>query len=266
MRGGTILVGALLAGCSLIADLGPLSGDGGVPTDAGSEEDAVPDVFVVPLDAATLTAISIPTLRDPTATDHPKEGQFVKVVGGVITGVKSTGSSHGFFVQDPIAKKWAGVYAFTGNLTIPLAIGAVVTVIGTFGVYRGLDQIDLTGAGSSYELTGSDTVPYPLDVTPNAIRDGSSTAAQYQSMILRVKLVIAKTKTLGLDFVVTSSVGNDDLDVTSFMASDVGPSQFPAIAGQTYTSIVGRGYRFGLTEGTSIAKLAPMSAAEVTTP
>lgn len=227
------------------------------PSDAGAGADA-------PIDAASLSPITIETLRNPAATGHPTLGALVKLEGAVVTGVKSAGATHGFFIQDPSAKQWAGAYVFVGASPVSVAAGDIVTVVGKVAQFKGFDQVDVSAG--SYTQTGTANVPPPLDVTPSDIRAGSATASQYQSMILRVKAVTAKTATAGVDFTVTSAVGNDDLVVTSYVANDTGSSPFPATIGQTYTSIVGRGYKSGATDQTAVAKLAPVSASEVVSP
>ncbi len=243
----------VLAGC--VGDAAvttPPGGDAATTNDGGANPDAAP------------TALTIPTLRDPQAAGHPAVGTRVRVEGVVVTGVKNVGVARGFFVQDPSASTWAGIYVFTGATDVSVSVGAIVTVTGKLVLYRGLDQLDATGG--TYVATGTATVPPPVDVTPNEIREGSPTSAQYQSMLLRVKGVKAKTGTTGVDFTVVSSAGNDDLVVTSFMAADFGASPFPATPNQTFSSIVGRGYRYGPNDQTSVAKLAPMNAGEVVTP
>jgi predicted extracellular nuclease len=228
------------------------------PSDGGSGADST----ILP-DAAPQT-VTIQTIRDPSAPGHPALGTWVTVEGAVVTGVKSAGTTHTFFIQDPGAKAWGGLYVYAGTTIVSLGVGAIVKVTGFVAAFRGMDQLDVTKG--SFEMTGSTNPPPPIDVTPSDIREGSATAAQYQSMVLRVKNVKAKTATTGIDFVVTSASGTDDLIVTSFAANDIAATPFPATAGQTYTSITGRGFSFGLSDQSAVAKLAPVSAAEVVTP
>ena len=230
-------------------------GDGVVappPADGGPGQDAAG------------TVVSIPTLRNPAAAGHPSAGTWVTVEGAIVTGVKSAGATHGFFIQDASAKEWAATFVVVAAVPVAVAPGAVVTVTGKLSPYRGFDEIDASGGTTT--LTGSANVPAPLDVTPNDIRAGSATADQYQSMLLRIKAVKAKTATNAVDFTVTSAAGNDDLYVTRYMANDVGASPFPATCGQTYTPITSHGYHFRPSDAVSAAKLAPTSAAQLVTP
>lgn len=238
--------------CATGGTMGPLV-DGGTLTDASPASDAA-------------TTMSIPTLRNPAAPGHPSVGSWVTVAGAIVTGVKSAGTNHGFFIQDPTAKTWGATFVFVGPATVAVAAGDVVTVTATLTPYRGLDELDATQGTISQ--TGSASVPSPIDVTPNDIREGSVTAPQYQSMLLRVMKVTATTATAATDFTVVSSAGggSDTLIVTSYMANDVGPSPFPASPGQTYSSIIGHGYKFGPTDAAAVAKLAPTSSSQVSSP
>lgn len=249
---GRPLVALTLSAFFLTACVGDVAAP---PLDGGADSHASADAAVV---------LSIPTIRNPADPGHPSPGAFVKIEGAVVTGVKSTGATHGFFVQDPAQKAWAGFYIFVGPASVSVAVGAVVTATGVITAYKGLEQMDVSTGG--YEQTGTVNPLTPLDVVPDDIRAGSSTAAQYQSMLLRVKAVKAKTATATIDFTVTSSAGNDDLIITSYSANDVGPSPFPATVGQTFTSIIGRGYKSGPTDQTAVAKLAPLGPSEVVTP
>lgn len=237
--------------CLLVACLGDAV-VANPPTDGGTNQDAA------------ATTMSIPTLRNPAAPGHPTTGATVTIEGAIVTGVKSAGATHGFFIQDPNVNEWAATFVVVGAVPVSVAPGAVVTVTGKMLTYRGFDELDASGGTTT--LTGSANVPAPLDVTPNDIRAGSATADKYQSMLLRIKAVKAKTATNAVDFTVNSAAGNDDLYVTSYMANDTGPSPFPATVGQTFTSITGHGYKFGSSDATAVAKLAPLSAAQLVTP
>ncbi len=209
------------------------------------------------------TSMSIPTLRNPAAAGHPTLGAKVTIAGVIVTGVKASGGTRGFFVQDSTAKEWGGVFVVVGAADVTLTAGAMVTVTGSTAVFRGFDQIDISNGRGSYVSTGSATIPAPLDLVPNDIRAGSATADKYQSMIIRVQAVKAKTATSGVDFVVTSALGNDDLIVTSYMATDSAPPPWSPTVGQTYSSITGRGYKSGSTDQNAVAKLAPLSGSDL---
>jgi predicted extracellular nuclease len=80
---------------------------------------------------AAATALTLPVLRDPQAAGHPTYGTRVRVEGAIVTGVKNVGTTRGFFIQDPTATAWRGIYVFTGAAPVTISVGAIVTVSGT---------------------------------------------------------------------------------------------------------------------------------------
>jgi hypothetical protein len=227
------------------------------PLNAGTTECSVPEV-------PGPRTISIPTLRNPAAMGHPVSGSEVTVTGAVVTAVKTAGTNHAFFIQDPTATSWAGVYVFVGNVPVTVRPSDVVTVTGTYTTFRGLDQID-TRAGGSVMVTGTGVVPAPLVVTPGAIATGGPRALELQSMLVRVENVTALTATSGTDFSVVAGTsctdpGTGTLPITSFVANDTMASPFPAAMCQHYSSITGTVYSF------DTSKLAPRNNADLVSP
>ncbi|MEI8257474.1 MAG: thrombospondin type 3 repeat-containing protein, partial [Deltaproteobacteria bacterium] len=217
----------------------------------------------------TTTSIPIPTLRNPAATGHPATGT-VATVSGVVTAVKSAGTSHGFFLQDATATAWAGVYVYLGPAVPAVAVGDTATATGNYTVFRGLEQVDTTVAGGATMRTGTGALPAPVVVASTAdITTGGTHAVDYQSMLLQVNAVTASSATVGTDFTarpagMCATVGG--LVVTSFVATDTAASPFAATACQTFTSITGVLYSFGPTAGPFDSKLAPRGVADVVTP
>lgn len=214
-------------------------------------------------DAADAPTVSISTLRNPRAPGHPALGAAVKVAGGVVTGIKTAGDTHGFFIQDPNAQAWGGIHVWVGNADVTVAKGDVVTVTGVYAVFRGFDELQ-TG-GNPPVKTGTAAVPVPIVVPALDIAAGGARAQELQSMLLRVESVQVSKATYGVDFSVrpTGVTSGPELVVTSFIANDVGPSPFPATAGQTYASITGFGFEFGASDATAIPQLAPSSASDL---
>ena len=204
--------------------------------------------------------LSIPTIRDPAAVNHPPSGSRVQT-SGVVTAVKSAGPTHTFFLLAANVATYAGDYIYVGSTGVTnLAPGAVVQVTGLLSNYRGIDQIDTTVG--SFSITGVTTVPTPIDVAPADIATGGSKAAELQSMLVHLNTtVVASAATVGTDFVVTP--GN--LIITSFIANGTGVSPFPATVGQSFSSLTGPLYIFG-SVGTPDYKLAPRSVADVISP
>ncbi len=217
----------------------------------------------------TTTSIPIPTLRNPAATGHPATGTVV-TVSGVVTAVKTAGTNHAFFLQEPTATVWGGVYVFVGPAVPTVAVGDTATATGNYVTFRGLEQVDTTVTGGAVSRTGTGTLPAPVIVAdPAEIATGGIHAVDYQSMLLQVNAVTASSATVGTDFTarpagMCATAGG--LVVTSFVASDTAVSPFPATSCQTYTSITGVLYSFGPTAGPFDAKLAPRNVADLVTP
>ncbi len=222
----------------------------GIPENENKPPDAGADV-VDPGDGS----LTIMQLRDPSAPGHPALGTPVTVRGGVVTDVKAVGNSHGFFMQDRTAQSWAGVYVFVGAAEPSVSTGDLVDVDGTYEVYGGLEELDVrAGIVTPVGVAGR---PAPVDVTLNQIEENGSRTMELQSMRVRVSNVVATTDTVGPEFTIGDWSSVATITVTSYMANDVGPSPFPATAGERFVSITGHAYANGL------AALAPMSASDV---
>jgi hypothetical protein len=194
-------------------------------------------------------------LRDPSSPSHPVLGTSVVVRDAVVTDVKATGNSHGFFVQDPKGTSYAGVYVFVGADEPTVAIGDVVRVMGTYSSWLGLEEIDVRAG--LVDVTGGRVRPAPIDVSLNEIEPNAARTVELQSMLVRVHGVIAASGTSNGDFTIGESTSGARMVVTSYMANDVGPSPFPAMASETFASITGHEYCDG------VAQLAPMTADDV---
>ena len=86
------------------------------------------------------------------APGHPSFGARVTIAGVVVTGLKTAGVTHGFFVQDPNATAWGGIFVWVASSTVTVAKGDVVTVTGLYRTYRGDEQIfaDVRGFAQTY--------------------------------------------------------------------------------------------------------------------
>ncbi|MEU5522234.1 endonuclease/exonuclease/phosphatase family protein [Streptomyces sp. NPDC047860] len=102
--------------------------------------------------AAVCTAASTVVLASPAHADSvrihdiqgdtrisPYAGRQVSDVTGIVTGVRTYGSSRGFWIQDPAPDAdpatSEGVFVFTGSTPKGLAVGDAVTVSGTVSEY-----------------------------------------------------------------------------------------------------------------------------------
>jgi len=83
---------------------------------------------------------SLSDIRDPSSSLHPGEGADVRVAGMIVTGVRD---GSGFYIQDPEATSYGGIYVYdAGDFSSgAVAIGDEVTVSGVYSEYYGLSQI-----------------------------------------------------------------------------------------------------------------------------
>jgi hypothetical protein len=222
------------------------------PSDA--QRDAASDAAFAPI------VLSIPTIRDPSAADHPTSGTLVQT-SGIVSAVKTAGTTHTFFMQAANVAKYAGVYVYVGSANVTnLGPGAIVEVVGIISNYRGIDQIDTTSG--SFQITGVTTTPAPLEVAPADIATGGTLSVELQSMLVHLdSTVLATTTTAGTDFKV--SPGN--LIITSFVANGTGISPFPSTVGQSFSSLTGVVYVFG-SGAVPDYKLAPRALTDIVSP
>jgi len=206
------------------------------------------------------TTLTIPEIRDPASAKRPASGASVTIEKVVVTAVKTAGTNHAFVVQDTTATTWAGIYVFVGSAVPTVAIGDEVKVTGTFATFRGLEQL----SGPTVTKTGTATVPTPITVLPADIMTGGPKAKQLQSMLVTVNNVEAVTATAGELFLcATSATDTNKLQVSSFIAADLGASPFPAAVGDKFKSITGVVYIFIATGSTDDSRLAPRSATDL---
>jgi cytosine/adenosine deaminase-related metal-dependent hydrolase len=119
--------------------------------------------------------VSIETLRDPSATNHPKYGAVVSLPGAYVTGANSTG----FALQDYTLAPYSGVW-IAGATTAKR--GNQVVVTGVYTNPNGLAQVVPT----SISITDVGTVlPFgALAVSSSDIKTGGPLADSYQSMLV----------------------------------------------------------------------------------
>ena len=229
-----------------------------VGEDPGRSESPIDDEPAPP--AEEQEELDLHVVRDPSAKDHPAYGAKV-TISGIVTGVKNAGSNHGFFVQAPNEPKWGAIYVFVGPADVAATPGTMVRASGTYQQFRGLDQINVIAG--TIEAKGNAPVPAPIEVDVAEIANGGPRSLELQSVSLLVKGVIATRATTSLDFMVKGTSGDAELIVTSFWANDVGPSPFPATMNQRFASIRGFGTRFGSSDATTVAKLAPLAIGDL---
>ena len=119
--------------------------------------------------------IPIEDLRDASSAQHPPEGAAVTVSDVVVTGMGSSG----FFVQDPAATEFGGLFVF-GD-TSP-SVGQLVTVGGTYEEFFGLTQLtDVT-----VSIQGAGALPAAIAVSACDVGTGGPDAERLESMLVEV--------------------------------------------------------------------------------
>jgi predicted extracellular nuclease len=226
----------------------------------------VSDPMMPKIDAGP--SLSVATIRNPASPDRPAYGTVVTVSGLVVTNVKSVGNSKLFFTQDPTISSWAGITIFTGTVAPTVAPGAVITATGTYTMFKGLDELDVSAG--MYMQTGMAAIPAPIDVAITDINATGARALELQSMLLRIKDVTATTATApppSVEFTAqpTGVANGPTIQVSSYYVNDVGPSPFPATMGQMFSSITGNGFMSAIGTTMPIGKIAPGRAADVVT-
>jgi hypothetical protein len=155
-------------GCPYLAD------GGGPDADGDGKGDACDECPDTPNPGAAVCPLSISDVRDPSAADHPDELEVVSV-SGVVTGL----GDNGFFLQDPAASAFGGLYVF-GD-TSP-SVGQLVTVTGNYEEYFGLTEL----TNPTVTVQGPGSLPTPLAVSACDVGTGGPDEERYESMLVEV--------------------------------------------------------------------------------
>jgi cytosine/adenosine deaminase-related metal-dependent hydrolase len=140
----------------------------------GDSCDACPDQFD---DESTPCAITIGAVRDPGDPQHPEQGAVVSVTG-VVTATKAT---HGFFIQDPAATTFGGLYVYDRGAS-SVSVGQSVQVDGTYIEYYGLTEL----TSPTVTVLGAASVPAPVEVDACDVATGAPLAEGLEGMLVRV--------------------------------------------------------------------------------
>ncbi|MEX5632826.1 endonuclease/exonuclease/phosphatase family protein [Parafrankia sp. FMc2] len=186
-----------LVGYGATANVETLAAPGLTNTTANARSGAMVDTdnnsvdFTSGVPRATNTAGVTVTAGDPTDPTDPTPGttrihdiqgagrispivgQSVTNVPGVVTAVRTTGSSRGYWMQDPSADAdpltSEGLFVFTGSTTPAVAIGDSVLATGRVTEYRptaGAQTLtELGGPINTIRLTGGNALPTPTPVS-----------------------------------------------------------------------------------------------------
>jgi hypothetical protein len=200
----------------------------------GDECDACPEEYNAEGAGCSYT---IPDLRDPTAEGHPADGSAVSVNDVVVTGINE---GAGFYVQDPSASEYAGIYVYDqGEATVE--IGDIVQISGTYTEYYELSEL----AYATTTVTGQWGDFSTLAVSdPCSVGTGGELAEAYESMLISLEnLTITDANPDGEDDYGESEVNGclrvDDMlwdGLVEEREVDVHYSAMTGILGYTYSN------------------------------
>ena len=131
------------------------------------------DDLANPGDSLCPVDLTISDIRDPSSPKHPAPNSSHPTIKGVVvTAVKTGMSGLGFYVQDPTATKFGGLFVFTSTAPSPaVAIGNVVDIEGDYTEFKGQSEI------TKPKITIVDPKT-TLDIVPIAVTDQYNTGAQ----------------------------------------------------------------------------------------
>jgi predicted extracellular nuclease len=203
------------------------------------------------------SGLTVFDIQDPTRPAHPAENSAVTLADVVVTAIDTrTADSGSFWVQDPIGGPYSGVKIFNKNGAVDvsaLAVGARVTVSGTYKEFYDLTEIDLT----SVELLEGTLQPVVTTVDPAAVANDGAQAEAFEGVLVRivdVTVTNANPDGPGQDFGEFQVTGGLRVDDDLFVVSP------DPVEGDTFASLTGV-----LTWGFENRKLLPRSAADVVT-
>jgi hypothetical protein len=133
-------------------------------------------------------AMDIAVVRDPQAPGHPTAGSARVIVSDVyVTGVRSTGSDRGFFVQANRTAPYNGLFVATRGTTPSVVVGNKVTVTGTYEEVFGVTML------TSPQIKVDDpstTLPFgPIRFTATELGNSGRNAEPFESMLVIVENV-----------------------------------------------------------------------------
>jgi hypothetical protein len=125
-------------------------------------------------------------IRDSSSERHPAEGTSVYVTDLVVTDMRA---GVGFFVQDPDASVYGGIFVYDGGTyssedgESTVSPGDQVSITGVYDEYYDLSQI----SSPSVEFTGTVDVPAPIDISSTCdVGTGGALQEAYESMLVTI--------------------------------------------------------------------------------
>lgn len=173
--------------------------------------------------------LGVDVIQDETHPDHPEEGERLTLSGLVVTGRRS-GSSGGFFVQDPALDRFAAIYIYDKG-SADVAVGDEVTVSGSYLEYNGLAELE----SPEVQVTGTGSIT-PLEMDPCEVGTAGSDAEAYEGMLVVVSGVSVTDSNPDAPSDYGAFVVDDCLWVDDTLSTDY--ETHPA-EGTAYSSITG---------------------------
>ncbi len=149
--------------------------DDGTDTDGDGMADACDGCPSVPNQAGEGCPATVTALRQGGFED----GTTVQIEAVVVTAVRMDG---GFFVQEPEATEYGGLYVFVGG-AVSVEPGDVVSVTGIYTEYYGMSEL----TSPTVAVTGSASVPAPTDHDTCTL---AGDPEPFEGMLVRVQDIV----------------------------------------------------------------------------
>ncbi|AIR97720.1 large protein [Streptomyces glaucescens] len=167
---------------------------GGIPLPSKSSARLAALTVAAVCSAASTVVLTSPAhadsvrIRDIQGTTRisPYAGKQVTDVAGIVTGIRTYGSSRGFWIQDPDADAdpatSEGVFVFTGSTPKGVAVGDAVTVSGTVsefvpgGTSSGNQAVTEITKPTVKVVSSGNPVPAPVLIDAGAVPDAYAPA------------------------------------------------------------------------------------------
>ncbi len=203
----------------------------------GAACDACDDV-ANPGDAFCPITVTISDIRNPASPNHPTPGASHPTIKGVIvTAVKTGTAGLGFFVQDPTATEFGGVFVFTSTApNPPVKVGNKVDIEGDYVEFDGASEISkpkitIVDPGETLAITPIE-VPADYNTTGGEKLEGMLCTISHEVSITKQNADSDATPPGDFDeFVVTGDIRIDDFVLDTLGNDDPVGTKFQKVVG-----------------------------------